>query len=218
MSNNTVYLPQFAGESNPFDVLWYLSVEIGRALLFKAKRIGSGIYEGVDELQKKYNETFEKVSNLTEEEREFLLRDSYFTRCDFYNDENKKLLEIESESSSDMSYCSQLVSEDFLKATLGDEAGTLEYQRRCKLVSVGKRYTKQFLHSVIDYLEALESDEQGGYSDGIQEFMKQFENTPSVEDVQLMIDVNSVKTVSFYDVDNCGGNINEFYKKANIPV
>lgn len=200
--NNKVYLPQFAGESNPFDVLWYLSIEIGRSLLFRAKRIGSGIYDGVDALQSRYNETFEKVSNLTEKEREFLLKDSYFTKCDFYNDENKKLLEIESESSSEMSFCSQLVSEDFLKATLGEDAGAQEYQRRCKLASVGKRYTVQFLHSVIDYLDETESIVHTGNYDGIHEFLKQFDDTPSVEDIQLMIDVNSVKTVSFYDIDS----------------
>lgn len=197
--DNKVYLPQFAGESNPFDVLWYLSVEIGRALMFKAKRIGSGIYDGVDELQNRYNETFEKVSNLTEKEREFLLKDSYFTKCDFYNDENKKLLEIENESSSEMSFCSQLVSEDFLKATLGEDAGAREYKRRCKLASIGKRYTVQFLHSVIDYLDETESIVHTGNYDGIHKFLDQFDDTPSVEDIQLMIDVNNTQDRFYND-------------------
>ena len=195
--DKNISLPQFAGESNPFDELWYLSIEIGRALLFKAKRINTGIPDSEKVLKEKYDKLYDKVSKLSEKEREFLLKDSYFSECDFYNDENKKILALEKESASMMSFSSQLVSKDFLIATLGEKEGTNEYNRRCKLARIGDRYTRDFLTRVISYL-----DEQVSADDGIKEFMKQFESKPSIEDIQLMLDVKNTSKFRFYT----GGN------------
>lgn len=191
--DKNISLPQFAGESNPFDELWYLSIEIGRALLFKAKRINTDISDNEKQLREKYDKLYDKVSKLSEKEREFLLKDSYFSKCDFYNDENNKILALEDESASMMSFSSQLVSKDFLIATLGEKEGTNEYNRRCKLASIGERYTYDFLIRVIDYL-----DEQIGADDGINEFLKQFESRPSIADIQLMLDVKNTSKFRFY--------------------
>ena len=183
---NKYNLSQFKGESNPYDTLWYLSIEIGRGLLFKALRIGSGINDGCDCLLEKYNEVYNKVTELSEEEREFLLKDSYFSKCDFYRNENKKLMDIEKEPASIMSVCSQLVSKEFLMATLGEDKGADEYNRRCKLASIGKRYKNKFLYEVMEYIDGCDT-----CTDGVKEFIKvNFEEMPSVEDIQLMIDVN----------------------------
>lgn len=191
--DKNISLPQFAGESNPFDELWYLSIEIGRALLFKAKRINTDISDNEKQLREKYDKLYDKVSKLSEKEREFLLKDSYFSKCDFYNDENNKILALENESASMMSFSSQLVSKEFLIATLGEEEGNNEYNRRCKLARIGKRYTYDFLIRVIDYL-----DEQIGADDGINEFLKQFESRPSIADIQLMLDVKNTSKFRFY--------------------
>ena len=191
--DKNISLPQFAGESNPFDELWYLSIEIGRALLFKAKRINTDISDNEKQLREEYDKLYDKVSKLSEKEREFLLKDSYFSKCDFYNDENNKILALEDESASMMSFSSQLVSKDFLIATLGEEEGTNEYNRRCKLARIGERYTYDFLIRVIDYL-----DEQIGADDGINEFLKQFESRPSIADIQLMLDVKNTSKFRFY--------------------
>lgn len=191
--DKNISLPQFAGESNPFDELWYLSIEIGRALLFKAKRINTDISDNEKQLREKYDKLYDKVSKLSEKEREFLLKDSYFSKCDFYNDENNKILALEDESASMMSFSSQLVSKDFLIATLGEKEGTNEYNRRCKLARIGERYTYDFLIRVIDYL-----DEQIGADDGINEFLKQFESRPSIADIQLMLDVKNTSKFRFY--------------------
>lgn len=191
--DKNISLPQFAGESNPFDELWYLSIEIGRALLFKAKRINTDISDNEKQLREEYDKLYNKVRKLSEKEREFLLKDSYFSKCDFYNDENNKILALENESASMMSFSSQLVSKDFLIATLGEEEGTNEYNRRCKLARIGERYTYDFLIRVIDYL-----DEQIGADDGINEFLKQFESRPSIADIQLMLDVKNTSKFRFY--------------------
>ena len=92
-----------------------------------------------------------------------------------------------------MSFSSQLVSKDFLIATLGEKEGTSEYNRRCKLARIGERYTYDFLIRVIDYL-----DEQIGADDGINEFLKQFESRPSIADIQLMLDVKNTSKFRFY--------------------
>lgn len=191
--DKNISLPQFAGESNPFDELWYLSIEIGRTLLFRAKRINTDIPDSEKSLREKYDKIYDKVSKLSEKEKEFLLKDSYFSKCDFYNDENNKILALENESASMMSFSSQLVSKDFLIATLGEEEGTNEYNRRCKLARIGDRYTYDFLIRVIDYL-----DEQIGADDGINEFLKQFESRPSIADIQLMLDVKNTSKFRFY--------------------
>lgn len=191
--DKNISLPQFAGESNPFDELWYLSIEIGRTLLFRAKRINTDIPDSEKSLREKYDKIYDKVSKLSEKEIEFLLKDSYFSKCDFYNDENNKILALENESASMMSFSSQLVSKDFLIATLGEEEGTNEYNRRCKLARIGERYTYDFLIRVIDYL-----DEQIGADDGINEFLKQFESRPSIADIQLMLDVKNTSKFRFY--------------------
>lgn len=183
-NNKTVYLPQFEGESNPFDTLWYLSVEIGRSLMFKAKRIGMSIPDSVDVLMAKYNEVYSKVEVLSEAERQFLINDSYFGTGNFYNKDNEQLMEIEKESASKMSVCSQMVSEAFLKATMGAEDGHKEYIRRCYLAQLAKRYKDDFLMEVIEYLEA-----RGEETEGIKQFIKSnFDKTPTTEDIQLMID------------------------------
>lgn len=191
--DKNISLLQFAGESNPFDELWYLSIEIGRALLFKAKRINTDISDNEKQLREKYNKLYNKVRKLSEKEREFLLKDSYFSKCDFYNDENNKILALENESASMMSFSSQLVSKDFLIATLGEEEGTSEYNRRCKIARIGERYTYDFLIRVIDYL-----DGQIGADDGINKFLKQFESRPSIADIQLMLDVKNTSKFRFY--------------------
>ena len=192
-STKEFYLPQFKGKSNPYDTLWYLSIEIGRSLLFKAERLGSGIGESTDALMEQYNKIYKQVEELNENERDFLLKDSYFNKCDFYNDENVKIMQLENESASVMSYSSQLVSKDFLLATMGKTLGQQEWDRRCNLVEVGSRYTIDFLRNVIEYIDGT-----GKINDGIQTFLDHFATEPSIEDIQLMIDVKNTSVFRFY--------------------
>lgn len=183
-----VYLPQLKGESNPYDTLWYLSIEIGRAYIFRTRRLGTGIDDGVRSLKKAYDELYNQLEKLTEEERDFLMKDSMFSKIGFFNTdgENNRLMEMENESFSRMSYESQLVTKDFLMATLGEEDGTKEFNRRCELVKVGRRYKKDFLMSVQEYLSGdIDSN------DGIKAFLDNFDYELTDEDVQLMIDVNA---------------------------
>lgn len=185
---NGVYLPQLKGESNPYDTLWYLSIEIGRAYVFRTRRLGTGIADGVKSLKKAYDELYNQLEQLTEKERDFLMKDSMFYKIDFFdtNGENNRLMEMESESFSRMSYESQLVSKDFLMATLGEAEGIKEFNRRCELVKIGRRYKKDFLMSVRDYLSGdIDSN------DGIKAFLGNFDYELAEEDVQLMIDVNA---------------------------
>lgn len=188
-----ISLPQFRGQSNPYDTLWYLSIEIGRSLIFQAKRLGMNVKSSVPALMERYNEIYNELCRLSEREKEFLLSDSYFAQCDFYNDENKKIMDLENESASMMTYSSQLVSEAFLKATLGNKEGAEEYQRRCNLAKVGKHYKNNFLSRVLDHI-----DDANITDDGIQEFLKKFDTKPSADDIQLMIDVNNTSPYRFY--------------------
>lgn len=193
-----IYLPQYKGESNPYDILWYLSIEIGRALIFKAKRIGMGIDDSVDALMKKYDEVFNEIEGLSSEEKDFLMKDSYFAKQDFYANGNETLLKLESAPASMMSNCSQLVSLDFLKATLGDDEGEKLYKYRCKLASISKRYTKEFLRSVVSYLDdSFESKEDGS----IEKFISDnFDSKPSLHDITMMIDIKDTG-YKFYNED-----------------
>lgn len=134
-----IYLPQFAGESNPYDVLWYLAIEIGRTEMLKIQSIGSGLtYEVQSEsekaLRKKYEEVAAKVAALTDEEREFLKKDSRTCNGIIINRANNSLMELSAESMSDMSLMHSLDSEDYLCATLGEEAGKKECERRISLI------------------------------------------------------------------------------------
>lgn len=83
-------------------------------------------------LKKAYDKLYNQLEQLTEEERDFLMKDSMFNKIDFFNTngENNRLMEMENESFSRMSYESQLVTKDFLVATLGEEEGTKEFSRR----------------------------------------------------------------------------------------
>lgn len=186
MDSNNVYLPQFKGESNPYDELWYLSLEIGRALMFRVERIDSEfkINDGVENLLEKHDYLVETIKRLTPEEREFLHKDSYFGTNALMYSANDKIISMEKESCSKMSCISQLVSKDFLIATMGKEDGTKEYKRRSKLYSVATRYNDKFLYDVIEWLNNKYDNE------GIEKFITDnFESTPTVEDIQLMIDI-----------------------------
>ena len=183
-----IYLPQLKGESNPYDTLWYLSIEIGRAYVFRTRRLGTGIADGVEGLKKAYDKLYSQLEKLTEEERDFLMKDSMLNKIGFFNTdgENNRLMEMENESFSRMSYESQLVTKEFLMATLGEEEGTREFSRRCELVKVGRRYKRDFLMSVREYLSGdVDSN------DGIKAFLGNFDYKLTDEDVQLMIDVNA---------------------------
>lgn len=163
-----IYLPQFAGESNPYDVLWYLAIEIGRVEMLKIQSIGSELTynirsESEKALRKKYEEVAAKVAALTDEEREFLKKDSRTCNGITINRVNNSLMELSAESMSDMSLMHSLDSEDYLCATLGEEEGKKECERRISLIKKfkGIELTKEVIeeHEIserdVDYIETV---------------------------------------------------------------
>lgn len=192
---------QFNGECNPFDKLWALSIEIGRNLLFRTKRIGTTLPDSFSSLMKEYNETYYKVSELPRDKIEALLSDSYFNHCAFYRDQNPKLMNLAKESLSTMDYRSQFASEWFLKATLGEEEGAKEYKRRCSLVKLGHKYDNTFLYDVMTYLLEVSSDNGDEYIQAIKAFLAEGEKlgyTIGSEDIILMIESNETASYRFY--------------------
>lgn len=191
-------IPQYAGNSNPYDTLWYLSFEIGRALLFDAKRIGSGVESCTPELLEKHARILNELGKLGVREREFLYNDSYFYKNNFQKNENVKMVTMGAESCSQMSFQSQLVSKEFLIATLGEDEGAGVYNKRYKLCQEAKGKNINFLYKCLDYLGGV----PGLYTDGMKDFFENifddaFENVDNqdedviqsvMEDIQLMVD------------------------------
>jgi hypothetical protein len=133
-----IYLPQFAGKSNPYDVLWYLAIEMGRINMLKIKTIGHPGHEmqskTEETIKEQYDEITKQLEELSQEEREFLMKDSRKINNISIDNTNQFLMELGKESMSNMSYLHTLDSYDYLIATLGEEAGKSEYQRRVELV------------------------------------------------------------------------------------
>ena len=69
---------------------------------------------------------------------------------------------------------------------------------RCKLASISKRYTKEFLRSVVSYLDnSFESKEDGS----IEKFISDnFDSKPSLHDITMMIDIKDTG-YKFYNED-----------------
>lgn len=139
MKDKNIYLPQFAGQSNPYDVLWFLAIELGRIQMLKVQSIGTAAYqiqvESEEALRTKYDVLSNELAALSEEERTFLRRDSNMYSSNItVSDVNHKLMKMSSESYSDMSLMHSLDSEAYLRATLGEEEGKKEAERRIELV------------------------------------------------------------------------------------
>ena len=100
-------------------------------------------------------------------------------------------MEIESRSASKMSYESQIISKDFLKATLGDENGEAEYNRRCDLVSIGVEYEPSVMQELVSKLrdDGQLTDSEEELIDRSREITLEDGKEAVTADVQLVLDV-----------------------------
>lgn len=189
--NKQIYLPQFAGKPNPYDKLWQISIEVGQFLMFKTYRSGigksfKGENESLDSLLKRHSDLLESLESLTEEEKSFLFQDSLFKRkTDFLRTQNSHLMEMLKQSPE--YFGDDFVTKDFLVATLGEEAGNIEYERRCRLCSIARKYTKEFLSDCIHYLIGEKE-----LNDGIAKFLENFDTEPDPNDVLFMLRLHAI--------------------------
>lgn len=179
-TNTLEGLKQFKGQGNPFDVLWYISIEVGRGLMFRTHRIGTGIGDGVDSLLERYAEISEAISKLTEEERHFLLEDSYYGKTNFVNVENTQLMDMAALSASEMSSMVAMSSKEYLIATMGEQEGTEEFIRRQELAKIAYG-----INDIGLLWKALDN-----YGDKRKEFFKDFTDKElSDDDIHVMISI-----------------------------
>lgn len=178
-------LPQYKGKNNPYDELWALSLEIGRELLMKAIKMHEDEID-INKHMTDYNNILGGIERLNENEREFLLNDSYFAKN---NTALWKLTCLEKEAHSSEDYTSKLVSKDFLIATLGKEDGIKEYNRRCDLSVISWRYTESFLEKCLEYV----STENPEKNESIEKFIDDnFCGYVSIEDLQFMLELKKI--------------------------
>jgi hypothetical protein len=151
-----ISLPQFRGRCNPYDELWALSFALGKQLWLQASRVGSGdLYEttkiSTEAYKCKYDTIVKELEALTEDERAFLLDDSKY--CSGYGTKVKAeemITELRDLSFSTVGNMADLVSENFLCATMGTEQGKQEFERRKKILRQLRKASKNWLLSAAD--------------------------------------------------------------------
>lgn len=193
-----VKLPQYTNKKNgnPFDTLWYLSIEMAREALAKAARINCDIGNSPERLLEKYNDIYDRLKLLSEEERDFLLKDSYFGDNRIYAaGVNDKLMELADLSGSEMSRCFPYKSEAYLKATLGEEDGDKQYKYIQKIIKFNNNYNDKVVGYLVDNLHRIKSYRRDAQV-MLNEFKAAFNREMSREDIEFMFDLktNNIRT------------------------
>lgn len=190
---NNIYLPQYASseKGNPFNTLWYLSIEMAREALAKASRINWSVGNNPELILDKYNEIYAELETLSEDEREFLLKDSYFGDNRIYAEGvNDILMEIERRSCSEMSRSFPYMSEQYLKATLGNEKGAEQYDYFQRMVSFTNTCSKGTVYYLVDNFSKKDKLRQDAEII-VNDFRDTFGRKININDIKLMFEIKS---------------------------